>query len=148
MWQGQWSPVVYKFSSNWMELHTLHLALLNVKSHGSGCVRGTMVFYLANTSAACLIAKTGQMSITYLHDCKWWVQCLELVLGIYLQILYIPGVVMIKQSSDGLSTGVWVNPFQQLSEQWLLTASVFAPLWPNAHLIESYINQYNLPSRY
>jgi hypothetical protein len=32
MWKGKWSPVVYRFSSNWKELMTLKLSLLHIKT--------------------------------------------------------------------------------------------------------------------
>jgi hypothetical protein len=78
----------------------------------------------------------------------WEIKRLELELGIQLQVVHVPGVVMVQQGSDGLSRGVWVTPFQAITDQRTLTAAVFAPLTPDFHLIESYINRYHLPSTY
>ena len=41
MWQGQWDPIVYRFSSNWKELKTLLLTLEQLKLQGGADVCGT-----------------------------------------------------------------------------------------------------------
>jgi hypothetical protein len=70
------------------------------------------------------------------------------MLGIQVQVVHVPGVVMIQQGSDALSRGIWVTPFQAISDQRQLTATVFARLTPDCNLIESYIIQYSLCSTY
>lgn len=50
MWQGQWSPVVYRFSSNWKELKTLHLTLLQITDTDAASVHSTTVFYFTDNS--------------------------------------------------------------------------------------------------
>lgn len=148
MWQGQWSPVVYSFTSNWKELKTLHLTLLHLQEQGGDSIRSTTVFYFTDNSTTYWIAQAGSSPTPRLHSLIWQIKCLELDLGIQLQVVHVPGVVMIQQGSDALSRGVWVTPFQAISDQRQLTAAVFAPLTPDYNLIESYIIQYSLCPTY
>eukprot|EP00956_Cyclotella_meneghiniana_P038265 scaffold151070_cov70-Cyclotella_meneghiniana.AAC.1 len=145
MWQGQWDPIVYRFSSNWKELKTLLLTLEQIKLQGGADVCGTTVFYLTDNSTTYWIAQAGHSSSPCLHHLIWQIKCLELELEIHLQVVHVPGVVMISQGSDALSRGVWVTPFQSIQDQRMLTASVFAPIAPDLHLIESYTRQWSLP---
>ena len=128
------------------ELKTLHLTLLDLQSHGGESIRSTTVFYFTDNSTTYWIAQAGSSPIPRLHSLIWQIKCLELDLGIQLQVVHVPGVVMIQQGSDALSRGVWVTPFQAITDQRTLTAAVFAPLTPDSHLIKSYINRYRLPS--
>jgi hypothetical protein len=147
MWQGLWSPVVYRFSSNWKELKTLHQTLLHVQAEGGPSVVGTTVFYFTDNSTTYWIGQSGSSPspVSRLHVLIWQIKCLELELGIQLQVVHVPGVVMIDQGSDALSRGVWVTPFHSTMDQRTITTAVFAPLAPDHNLIISYINRYHLP---
>jgi hypothetical protein len=55
MWQGQWTPVVYRFTSNWKELKTLLKTLLLTLQHLQQLAHelltnlvGTTVFYFTD----------------------------------------------------------------------------------------------------
>ena len=104
--------------------------------------------YFTDNSTTYWIAQAGSSPIPRLHSLIWQIKCLELDLGIQLQVVHVPGVVMIQQGSDSLSRCVWVTPFQAITDQCMLTAAVFAPLTSDSHLIQSYINRYCLPSTY
>jgi hypothetical protein len=69
MWMGQWSPVVYKFSSNWKELMTLKLSLLNILQEGAPSARGTTIFYFTDNMAVYWISASGS---TLLFDTILW----------------------------------------------------------------------------
>jgi hypothetical protein len=148
MWQGQWSPVVYRFSSNWKELKTLHLTLLHIKDSDASSVRATTVFYFTDNSTTYWICQAGCSATPALHSLATAIKLLELELGCQLQVVHVPGLVMIMQGSDALSRGVWVTPFQQTMDQRALTAAVFAPLSSDDDLVQHYITQFNLPSEY
>ena len=148
MWQGQWSPVVYKFSSNWKELKTLHLTLLQIKAAHADTVRSTTVFYFTDNSTTYWICQAGRSSVSALHSLVTDIKLLELELGCQLQVVHVPGVVMIVQGSDALSRGVWITPFQETMDQCTLTAAVFAPLAPDRALVDYCIGLYNLPVDY
>eukprot|EP00956_Cyclotella_meneghiniana_P001836 scaffold2011_cov26-Cyclotella_meneghiniana.AAC.6 len=148
MWQGQWSPVVYRFSSNWKELKTLHLTLLHICDTDSASVRATTVFYITDNSTTYWIGQSGSSSVPALHSLILSIKLLELELGCHLQVIHVPGVVMILQGSDALSRGVWITPFQDTMDQRALTAAVFAPLCPDQSLIQHFISQFQLPLDY
>jgi hypothetical protein len=148
MWQGQWSPVVYRFSSNWKELKTLHLTLLHIKDTDAASVRATTVFYFTDNSTTYWIGQSGTSSVAALHTLITSIKLLELQLGCQLQVIHVPGVVMILQGSDALSRGVWITPFQDTMNQRTLTAAVFAPLAPDDALINHYISEFGLPPGY
>jgi hypothetical protein len=44
MWKGKWTPAVFHFSSNWKELSTLKLSLLQTRDEDITAVHGTTVF--------------------------------------------------------------------------------------------------------
>ena len=144
MWLGEWSPIVYSFSSNWKELQTLRLSLLHVQSEAAQSVLGTTVFYFTDNMVTYWIAQAGSSTKPRLHDLIYHIKCLELELGIILQVVHVPGVVMIQQGSDALSRGVWVTPFQAGMDQRTLTASVFAPLPADLGFATHYLRQHNL----
>lgn len=139
---------MYKFSSNWKELKTLHQTLLHLSTLAPDEIRGTTVFYFTDNSTTYWIAQLGSSSSPRLHVLIWQIKCLELELGIQLQVVHVPGVVMIEQGSDALSRGVWVTPFHSTMDQRQLTAAVFAPLAPDTSLISSYIDHFDLPPSY
>ncbi len=68
MWQGLWSPFVYKFSSNWKDLKTLHLTLLHLQSQGGDSIRSTIVFYFTDNSTTYRIAQAGNSPVPRLHS--------------------------------------------------------------------------------
>ena len=139
MWQGQWSPVVYHFSSNWKELKTLHLTLLHLCNTDSTSVQATTVFHLTDNY---WIGLLGSSSIPALHSLITSIKLLELQLGCQLQVIHMPGVIMILQGSDALGWGVWITPFQDTMDQRALTSAVFAPLAPDDSLVHHYIPKF------
>jgi hypothetical protein len=126
----------------------LDQTLLHLRDLAADDVRGTTVFYFTDNSTTYWIAQSGSSPSPRLHVLIWQIKCLELELGIQLQVVHVPGVVMIEQGSDALSRGVWVTPFHSTMDQRALTAAVFAPLSPDLSLIASYVARFNLPSEY
>jgi hypothetical protein len=145
MWQGQWSPVVYRFSSNWKELKTLHLTLLHIQAAEAASVRSCTVFYFTDNSTTYWICQAGTSPIPALHDLITAIKLLELELGCQLQCVHVPGLVMILQGSDALSRGVWITPFQDTMDQRRITIAVFEPLLPDDGLIRHYVSTHSLP---
>ena len=141
MWMGQWSPVVYHFSSNWKELKTLHLTLLHISQHHRDKVAGTTLFYFTDNSVTYWIAASGSSKSPGLHSLVEQIKLLELDLGCCLQVIHVPGTVMIQQGTDGLSRGVWFTPYHRRLPQRALTAAVFAPLQHDPQLVQDYLAQ-------
>ena len=140
MWMGTWAPVVYRFSSNWKELKTLALTLEHVLATDPESVRGATVFYFTDNSTVYWIAAAGASHSPGLHALIERIRELELRLGCMLQVVHVPGVVMIRQGTDGLSRGIWASPFHDLYEPRWVNQMVFEPLRPDWGLAEAMVS--------
>ena len=118
-------PRCLSFPSNWKELKTLHLTLLHLCNTDSASVQATTVFHLTDNY---WIGLLGSSSILALHSLITSIKLLELQLGCQLQVVHVPGVIMILQGLDALSWGVWITPFQDTMDQCALKAAVCASL--------------------
>ena len=70
-----------------------------------------------------------------LHALTAQIKLLELEMEIELQVVHVPGKAMIQQGTDGLSRGVWMSELHPCVDQQSLTASIFAPIPIQPHLI-------------
>jgi hypothetical protein len=148
MWKGRWSVSVFKFSSNWKELSTLKLSLLQIRDDDVEAVRGTTVFYFTDNSTTYWIAVSGSSGSPGLHALIEEIRLLELELDCSLQVIHVPGLIMIDQGTDGLSRGIWMSALQGLADSERLTQAVFEPLCFDPLLVESYIVSYDLAPSY
>ncbi|CAJ1956287.1 unnamed protein product, partial [Cylindrotheca closterium] len=111
MWRGKWVPLAYEFPSVWKELATLKETLLRIKeSPQAESVRHTTVLYFTDNSGVYWIATTGSSRSPGLHKLIGEIRLLELELDCMLQVVHVPGLVLISQGTDGLSRGVWMTP--------------------------------------
>ena len=141
LWMGQWSPAVCHYSSNWKELKTLLLTLQQLAKLHRGKLRGTAVFYFTDNSATHCITSGGSSRSPGLHALVEQIQLLLLELGCHLEVVHVPGVVMIHQGTDGLSRGVWLSSMHPDRDQSEITAAVFAPMEPDMTLAATYARQ-------
>jgi hypothetical protein len=138
MWKGKWVPVVYDFTSNWKELATLKLSLERAIQAGEAKLRGTTVFYFTDNSTTYWIGASGSSPSPRLHQLIREIRMLELELGIQLEIVHVPGFIMIRQGTDGLSRGIWMTPLQALEDPHRLTRAIFDPLPFDALLVDQF----------
>jgi hypothetical protein len=94
-------------------------------------VRGTTIFYFTDNATTYWIAASGSSRYPKLHELIEEIRLIELELECQLQVIHVPGVVMIQQGTDGLSRGVWSTVLHELEDQSHLTAAVFEPLMPD-----------------
>jgi hypothetical protein len=141
MWKGKWSPLVYHFSSNWKELQTLNLTLKRIEEDDPKAVRGTTVFYFTDNSTTYWIAASGSSKSPGLHALIEEIRTRELRLGCFLEVIHVPGIVMIQQGADALSRGIWISPLQGLMDPRRITQAVFDPLPFDACLVQYYVDQ-------
>lgn len=139
MWKGKWSPFVYQFSSNWKELATLRLTLDRLLEEDPHSVKGTTVFYFTDNSTVYWIAASGSSASPRLHALIEDIRLLEMKLGCHLQVIHVPGLVMIQQGTDGLSRGIWMTSLQGLEDSRRLTQAVFDPVPYDPDLIIPYL---------
>ena len=144
MWKGKWNPAVFHFSSNWKELSTLRLSLLRLLEEGAESVRGTTIFYFTDNSSTYWIAASGSSPSPGLHKLIEEIRLLELELDCSLQVVHVPGYLMIDQGTDSLSRGIWMSSFHDLTDSSLLTQEIFAPLPYDPGLVTSYIQRHGL----
>ncbi len=141
IWKGKWQPSVYHFPSVWKELATLEETLLRLRAaKDKSSVRGTTVFYFTDNSGVYWIATNGSSKSPNLHKLVTRIRRLELELDCYLQVVHVPGLVLIEQGTDGLSRGVWMSRCQGLAAEDQLTQAIFNPLPFDRHLVEQYIS--------
>jgi hypothetical protein len=94
------------------------------------------------------IAASGSSPSPGLHALIEDIRLLELELNCTLQVIHVPGLLMIDQGTNGLSCGIWMSPLHGLQDAASLTCSVFEPLCFDPGLVQSYLDWLGLPHRY
>jgi hypothetical protein len=70
-----------------------------------------------------------------LHRLIVEIKVLEQELGCILEVVHVPGTLMITQGTDGLSRGVWCSALHDRMDQNLILASIFAPVPPSPQIM-------------
>jgi hypothetical protein len=148
MWKGKRTPAVFHFSSNWKELSTLKLSLLQIRDEDITAVHGTTVFYFTDNSTTYWISSSGSSASPALQELIEEKRLLELELTCTLQVIHVPGLLMIDQGTDGLSRGIWMSALQGLQDSQELTQAVFDPLCFDPLLVDSYVSRFCLATQY
>ena len=143
IWQGIWSPFVSSFSYNWKELMTLKQTLFNADK---AQVKGQRLLYFTDNMVSYEIFRKGTSKSLRLWKLLLDIKILELSLSYIVQVIHVPGTIMISQSTDGLSRGetmqtlashrsncliplMWqAAPITETLPQWVLRKTL--PLWP------------------
>ena len=144
MWKGKWMPCIHHYSSNWKELNTLRLTLETMLQEPSVGIRGCTLFYFTDNSTTYWIAGNGCSKNPKLHLTLEQIRYLEVQLGCHLNVIHVPGLLMIQEGTDGLSRGIWINPWHDSVTREELLCHIFAPLPPNEFLINTYVHQHLL----
>jgi hypothetical protein len=128
MWMGQWRPRIHKFSSNFKEMRTLltALELLDGDPVRKAACKGTTLFYFTDNSVTYYAVMSGSSTSPHLQDLVRRIKLLELSLGCLLEVVHVPGVVVIDQGTDDLSRGVWISPLHAHIDPKQITMDVFA----------------------
>jgi hypothetical protein len=140
MWKGKWHPMVYHHSSNAKELATLLITLETLCENHREEATGTTIFYMTDNSVTYYVAASGTSRSPRLQHLIERIRALELELESHLQVVHIPGLVMIQQGTDGLSRGIWMNPLQDLRNPEEITQAIFEPAVPDWELVLPYIS--------
>ena len=139
MWKGQWLPCVHGYSSNWKELNTLRLTLETLLQDPGGTVAGTTLFYFTDNSTTYWISSNGSSKNAKLHLTLEQIRSLEVRLGCHLNVVHVPGLLMIQEGTDGLSRGIWINPWHEAIPRDQLLSHIFAPLPVDVGLVTHYV---------
>ena len=128
LWMGKWSPTVYRHSSNWKELKTLLLTLQQLAANHSKDLQDTTVFYFTDNSTTYWVTRAGASKSPNLHALVEQILLLAADVGCKMEVIHVPGLLMIDQGTDGLSRGIWTSPLHRPVDQEKLTASIFSPV--------------------
>ena len=131
-WMGTWSPHVGSFSSNWKELRTL-LEMLR-REKGKQRLRHGILFYFTDNLVTYYIVQGGSSSSPELHKLIRMIKQLENQLECQVEVVHVPGRLMIRQGADGLSRGIRVTPDRIerstfLEASCVLSAVPYNPAW-------------------
>jgi hypothetical protein len=107
-WIGTWSPHAQTFDSNWKELRTL-LWTLERKLEQKENMRGATLFYFTDNMVTYYIVHNGSSRSPELHKLIRQIKAVEFIMRRRVEVVHVPGVVMITQGTDGLSRGVWAS---------------------------------------
>ena len=119
-WMGMWSAQVLHFTSNWKELRTLLRTLERIYDRADRHKwKGVTLFYFTDNQVTYYVVQNGSSSSEGLHSLVRAITNLEVLLGCRLEVIHVPGTMLIRQGADGLSRGVWMsnsrNPDSSLS---------------------------------
>ena len=106
-------------------------------------IRQTTVFYFTDNTVTYYIGASGSSSEPKLHELISNIRLLEIELDIHLNVVHIPGLVMIDQGTDNLSRGIWMSSLHSYMDERALLAAIFAPVtfdWSLLQLISSYVD--------
>jgi len=150
-WMGVWTSHVHHFSSNWRELRTLLRTLERLRGR-PGLYRVT-VFYFTDNLVTYYIVQGGSSSSPELHALIMAIKLLELELQVHLEVIHVPGLLMIKEGGDELSRGLWLSaarlrrssliessqalaaaPFSHALVQWAVHCIGLPPWTPYHHI--------------
>lgn len=132
-WMGVWNGIVHSFSSNWKELRTLVISLKRHRDSGKP-VRGRVLWYLTDNQVTYDICRSSTSSSRELLKLVREIRLLELELGCRVEVLHVPGTLMIRQGTDGLSRGVVMHPFARQNGV-LPLLDIFNPAVPSQALL-------------
>ena len=129
-WMGTWAPHIGSFSSNWKELRTL-LEMLK-REQGQDRLRHGIMFYFTDNLVTYYIVQGGSSTSPELHKLIREIKRLENVLQCQVEVVHVPGRLMICQGADGLSRGVRVVPERMERTTFLEASRVLSAVPYNA----------------
>jgi hypothetical protein len=141
IWMGTWAPEIHHFSSNWRELRTLYQTLW--RERGGKRLYRTTVFYFTDNLVSYYIMHSGSSPSTELHKLVLQIKRLELELDCRLEVIHVPGTLMIHQGTDGLSRGLWMSPERTRTTSLLESSNALSAVpfvWPLASWAEKRLN--------
>ena len=133
-WMGIWNTHVAARSSNWRELNTLRLTLERELRRETSRFTNAIVFYFTDNTVTYHVVTSGSAKEAHLQATVHAIKQLELELHCHLICIHLPGYLLIRQGTDGLSRGVWVSALQdRIPSRELLDMALapirFAPRW-------------------
>ena len=133
-WRGSWDFSVNSFTSNWRELKTILFALHRlVRDKPADEIRDTLSFVFTDNRVSYWILHSGSSKIPKLHELVLEIVLITSHYRIHLEVIWVPGELMIEEGSDGLSRGIWISPCRN---NMLSSGHIRAILRPAPHTPE------------
>jgi hypothetical protein len=108
LWMGVWGARAKPQTSNWKEARTILESLLQERS--TGRLQGRFVFYMTDNLVSYYIVNQGSSRSERLHQLVMEIKEICQDLQCQLEVVHVPGRLMIDQGTDGLSRGLWLAP--------------------------------------
>ena len=129
LWMGVWTAKSRPNSSNWKEARTVLESLLQERSKGR--LEGCVVFYFTDNLVSYYIINGGSSRSPGLHALVLEIKELAASLGCHLEVVHVPGKMMIVQGTDGLSRGLWLSSSRRDPQ---INQQIFLPVIPSPEL--------------
>jgi hypothetical protein len=108
LWMGVWGARAKSQTSNWKEARTILESLLQERL--TGRLQGRLVFFMTDNLVSYYIVNQGSSRSASLHALVMEIKEICEALGCMLEVVHVPGRLMIDQGTDGLSRGLWLAP--------------------------------------
>ena len=108
LWMGVWGVEARNHSSNWKEARTVLESLLQEEARGR--LRGRVVFYFTDNLVSYYVINHGSSRSPSLQELVQEIKESCFRQGCHLEIVHVPGTMVITQGTDGLSRGIWLAP--------------------------------------
>jgi hypothetical protein len=112
LWMGVWGARAKSNTSNWKEARTILESLLQERT--TGRLRGRLVFSMTDNLVCYYIVNQGSSRNPDLHQLVREIKDACVELGCQLEVVHVPGTIMIDQGTDGLSRGLWLAPERRM----------------------------------
>jgi hypothetical protein len=104
-WMGTWTLQSTDETSNWKELRTL-VEVLQQEPVKTSRFCGHMVFSFTNNMVAYDVVQKGTSKLPRLRALLWELKRMKVLHGCHLEVIHVPGDILIAKGTDGLSGGV------------------------------------------
>jgi hypothetical protein len=73
-------------------------------------LKGVTLFYFTDNMTTYYIVQNGSSKSVELHKLIHKIKSYEVLLGCGIEVIHVPGTLMIEEGTDGLSRGLWLSP--------------------------------------
>jgi hypothetical protein len=101
-------PRVQHFSSNWKELRTLLWTMEKIYKSAKDWT-GATVFYFTDNMTTYYVVMNGSSLSPELHKLVRAIKRLEMLMCYRIEVIHVPGLLMVGEGADGLSRGLWLS---------------------------------------
>jgi hypothetical protein len=136
-WMGSWNGTAHSFTYNRKELGT-EVETQKRQEVVFNKIRGGVVFYFMENEVTCNICKKGSYKTISLHLLVQQRNALEIALGCHLEVIRVPGTIMIAPGTGGLSRVIWINGLNTDFKSF--TVEVLLPALPYVSLTKCALN--------